>query len=127
FTAENGAHFNVEDLSIFADLVQQSVLGTEVGARIEVLANRDVRLALRMTREFLERGYTEPAKALGVIRAGRQYVLPRHEAFRAILLGNQGVYSEAFSVIGNPFDARLSKTSSQLLRLFVLSGLVRFG
>lgn len=127
FVAENGAKFDVEDLGLFADLVQQGVLGTEVGSRIEVLANRDVRLALRMTREFLERGYTEPDKALAMHRQRARYVLPRHEAFRAILVGNQSVYSEAFSAIGNPFDARLSKSSSQLLRFFILSGLVRIG
>lgn len=34
FIAENGAKVEVEDLSIFADLVQQSVLGTEIGNRI---------------------------------------------------------------------------------------------
>jgi hypothetical protein len=127
FTAENGARFDVDDLSVFADIVQRSVLGTEIGTRIEVLANKDVRLALRMTREFLERGYTEPAKAISLHRNKGQYVLPRHEAFRAILLGNQNVYSEAFSVIGNPFDSRLSRSSSQMLRMFVLSGLVKFG
>lgn len=127
FIAENGARFDVDDLSLFADIVQRSVLGTHVGTRIEVLANGDVRLALRMTREFLERGYTEPGKAINTFRSKGEYLLPRHEAFRAILLGNQNVYSEAFSVIGNPFDARLSRSSSQLLRLFILSGLVRFG
>ena len=127
FIAENGAKFDVEDLSVFADLVQQSVLGTEIGNRIEVLANKDVRLALRMTREFLERGYTEPGKAISFYRANGSYVLPKHEAFRAILLGNQNIYSEAFSTIGNPFDARLSKSSSQMLRLFILAALVKFG
>ncbi|RDS80031.1 hypothetical protein DWU99_20425 [Dyella psychrodurans] len=127
FTAENGARFEVDDLSVFAELIQQSVLGTEIGTRIEVLANKDVRLALRMTREFLERGYTEPGKAISLHKLKQKYVLPRHEAFRAILLGNQNVYSEAFSVIGNPFDSRLSRSSSQMLRMFVLAGLVRFG
>jgi hypothetical protein len=80
-----------------------------------------------MTREFLERGYTEPAKAISFHNQGRSYVLPKHEAFRAILIGNQSVYSEAHSAIGNPFDARLSRSSSQLLRLFILAGLVRVG
>lgn len=80
-----------------------------------------------MTREFLERGYTEPGKAISQHRLNKKYVLPRHEAFRAILLGNQNVYSEAFSVIGNPFDSRLSRSSSQMLRMFILAGLVRFG
>lgn len=125
FTALNGALFKVNDLSIFINLVQESVLGTEVGHRIDVLANNDVRLALRMTREFLERGYTDPAKALQHYNQNNKYTLPKHEAFRAILLGNQSVYSEEYSVIGNPFDARLSKTNAQMLRLFLLAAMVK--
>ena len=125
FTANNGAHFKVDDLSIFIDIVKSSVLGTEVGERIDVLANHDVRLALRMTREFLARGYTDPAKAIQSFRSNGSYVLPKQEAFRSILLGNQSVYSERFSVIGNPFDSRLGKSNGGLLRLFVLSALVR--
>lgn len=125
FIALNGATFNVNDLSIFIDIVKGSVLGTEIGERIDVLANHDVRLALRMTREFLARGYTDPAKALQTHKAINRYTLPKQEAFRAILLGNQSVYNEEFSVIGNPFDSRLGRSNGELLRLFVLSALVR--
>lgn len=125
FTALNGAHFDVSNLSDFINLVQESVLGTEVGKRIEVLSNGDVRLSLRMTREFLERGYTDPAKALKNYSNQGSYILPRHEAFRSILLGNQSVYQEEYSVIGNPFDSRLNKTNAQLLRLFILAALVK--
>lgn len=126
FTAENGAHMLVEDASIFIDLVQSSVLGTEVGRMIEILATDDVRLSLRMTRQFLETGYTNPGRALENFRRDRSYVLPRHEAFRAILQGGAPVYKEELSTIGNPFDARLGRTEAQMLRLFVLSGLVNF-
>ncbi|RML34133.1 hypothetical protein ALQ97_02812, partial [Pseudomonas savastanoi pv. glycinea] len=101
------------------------VLGTEIGERIDVLANHDVRLALRMTREFLARGYTDPAKALQSHKNKNTYVLPKQEAFRSILLGNQSVYSEEFSVIGNPFDSRLGKSNGGLLRMFILSALVK--
>ena len=125
FVALNGANFKVDDLSIFIEIVQSSVLGTEVGKRIDVLANHDVRLALRMTREFLAKGYTDPAKALSRYKIEGRYVLPKQEAFRSILMGNQSVYSEQFSVIGNPFDSRLGRTQGQLLRLFVLSALVK--
>jgi hypothetical protein len=52
--------------------------------------------------------------------------MPPHEALRAIMLGNQSVYAEEFSVIGNPFDARLSRTQAQLLRLYVLTGLTNY-
>ena len=125
FVALNGANFKVDDLSTFIDIVQSSVLGTEVGKRIDVLANHDVRLALRMTREFLAKGYTDPAKAINRYKTEGRYILPKQEAFRSILLGNQAVYSEQYSVIGNPFDSRLGRTQEQLLRLFVLSALVK--
>lgn len=127
FRAINGAQFKVDDLSSFIDIVQSSVLGTNVGRRIEVLAEGNVRIALRMTREFLARGYTDPASALRIHKETGKYILPQHEALRSILLGNQPVYSEEYSVIGNPFDSRLSKTNAQLLRLFVLSALVTLG
>lgn len=126
FVAENGARVHVDDASQIVDLLQGSVLGTEIGARIEVLATEDVRLALRMTREFLERGYTNPGRAIEYHRTTGQYVLPRHEAFRAIILGTRTVYCEDFSPIGNPFDSRLSVNQAQLLRLFVLSGIVAY-
>lgn len=125
FINTNGMKFSVQDLSMFIDIIKQSVLGTEIGNRIDVLANHDVRLALRMTREFLARGYSDPDKALRVTEEKGRYIMPTHEAFRAILLGNQNVYKEEYSVIGNPFDSRLGKTNSELLRLFVLASLVR--
>ncbi|PCI62154.1 MAG: hypothetical protein COB35_04235 [Gammaproteobacteria bacterium] len=127
FTALNGAEFKVDDLSIFIDIVKSSVLGTEIGERIDVLSNHDVRLALRMTREFLARGYTDPAKALQTFGATRKYTLPKQEAFRSILLGNQSVYSEEYSIIGNPFDSRLGRSNGELLRMFVLNALVKQG
>lgn len=126
FTAENGAHITVEDASQIVDLLQGSVLGTEIGQRIEVLATEDVRLALRMTREFLERGYTNPGRAIELYRRTGRYILPKHEAFRAIMLGTKTVYREDSSSIGNPFDSQLASNQMQLLRLFVLSAVVAY-
>lgn len=125
FLAENGALFKVENAASIIELVQSSVLGTEIGTAIEVLATEDVRLALRMTREFLESGYSNPGRALQVFRTTGNYVMPKHEAFRSILLGTKATYSEEFSAIGNPFDARLSRTKAQLLRLFIMTALVQ--
>jgi hypothetical protein len=124
FTAENGARVDVADLSIVADLLSSSVLGTNVGKVIDVLATSDVRLALRMTREFLESGYTNPGRAINTYRTTGSYTLPRHEALRSVLLGNHPVYSEEFSILANPFDARLARTTHQMLRLIVLNALV---
>lgn len=125
FMAENGARVLLEDSSIIVDMLVDSVLGTEVEAVLSILATSDVRLALRMTREFLQYGYTATGKAIQIYQRTGKYQLPRHEAIRAIMLGNQSTYSEKLSVIGNPLDAQLSLTSAQLLRLFVLNGLVQ--
>lgn len=124
FTAENGAKVRLDDTSQIVDLLQGSVLGTEIGNRIEVLATEDVRLALRMTREFLERGYTNPGRALDLYQRTGKYLLPKHEAFRAIILGTQTVYSEDSSSIANPFDSRLSVNQMQPLRLYLLAAIV---
>lgn len=126
FIAENGAKVFLDDLSIGINLVQDSVLGTEVGNLLEVLATGDIRLALRMTREFLQYGYSAPGKAIRIHQETGKYVLPKHEALRAIVLGNRMVYSEDYSPVGNIFDANISLTSAQYLRLYVLSALVAF-
>ncbi len=127
FVSENGARVFVNDASQqIVELLQGSVLGTDIGTRIEVLATEDVRLALRMTREFLERGYTNPGYAMKFHQETGKYILPRHEAFRAIILGTRTVYNEDFSAIGNPFDSRTSINQAQLLRLFVLAAIVSY-
>jgi hypothetical protein len=126
FVAENGADVQVSDLSVIIDLVQSSVLGSEIGNLIAVLATSDIRLALRMTREFLQSGYTASGKALRIYQETGNYLLPPHEALRAIMVGTQAVYHEKLSVIGNPFDAWCGRTEAQLLRLYVLAALVQY-
>ncbi|KJE34434.1 hypothetical protein UF64_15300 [Thalassospira sp. HJ] len=124
FVAENGAKIELDDTSIVIDLVSQSVLDTEIGNAISVLSTGDIRLCLRMTREFLRNGYSATGKAMRIFKETGRYRLPPHEAMRAIMLGNQSVYDEKYSPVANPFDANLSMTSAQFLRLFVLSALV---
>ncbi|WP_070085718.1 MULTISPECIES: P-loop NTPase fold protein [Pseudomonas] len=126
FISENGMKVHVSDLAVLIDLIQSSVLGTDVGTLLEVLASGDVRNALRMTREFIEHGYSNPGKAYNTHKSGGKYTLPKHEALRAILLGNQSVYDESYSAIGNPYDAHLERTTLQMTRLFVLSALVQY-
>lgn len=126
FVSENGFKVSVDNLSSIIELVQSSVLGTEVGKLLEVLAAGDIRNALKMTRHFLEHGYSNPAKAMQTYQSKGFYTLPRHEALRAILLGSYSVYSEETSLIGNPFDSRLGRTNLQMVRMFILSALVQY-
>lgn len=124
FEAENGARVHLDDSSLIADLITESVLNTEVGNAISVLSTGDVRLALRMTREFLRNGYTATGKAIDIYQRTGQYRLPPHEAMRAIMIGSRSVYFEDYSPIANPFDAKLSFSSAQLMRLFLLNAIV---
>lgn len=123
FSAPNAATVHVDDLSLFVDILQSSVLGTFIGNAIASMSTGDSRLALRMTREFIERGYTDPAKAIRYKIDKRPYTMPRHEALRAILLGKNSVYKERASVIGNLLDSHLGKVNCQLLRLFICAAL----
>tara|TARA_R100000789_G_scaffold100091_1_gene108692 strand:+ start:776 stop:3217 length:2442 start_codon:yes stop_codon:yes gene_type:complete len=125
FVAENGARMHLEDSSKIIDLIVESVLNTEVGNAIAVLSAGDIRLCLRMTRDFLRNGYSATGKAIGIYQKTGKYRLPPHEAMRAIMIGSQPVYAEQFSPVANPFDAKLSMTNAQLLRMFILSALVQ--
>jgi len=120
-----GRHVPV-DATMIIELLSRSVLGTEVGRIIEVAATGDTRLALQMTRQFLQYGYSSTIKALESYRRRGDYKLPPHEALRAIMLGNQAVYREDFSVFGNPFDARLGRSDLQFLRIYVMYVLVAY-
>lgn len=124
FVAENGIKVQLRDTSQVIDLIVESVLNTEVGTAIAVLSSGDIRLCLRMTRDFLKNGYSATGKAMRIYQETGKYKLPPHEAMRAILLGTQAVYSEEFSPVANPFDARLAVSSAQLLRIFILAAMV---
>jgi hypothetical protein len=125
-TVHGGAHIVIRDASVIVDMLVGSVLGTEVGRIIEVAATGDTRLALKMTRQFLQYGYTSTAKGLEIFQRTGKYQLPPHEALKAIMLGNQHVYREKLSAIGNPFDTYIGRSSVQFLRIFVMNALVLF-
>lgn len=126
FDSEGGARIIVKDGKTIIDLLGQSVLGTEVGRIIEIAATGDTRLALQMTRQFLQYGYSSTARAVELYQRTGHYRLPPHEALRAIMLGNQGVYREQFSVFGNPFDSQLGRSDLQFLRIYIMHSLVLF-
>jgi hypothetical protein len=105
-------------------MLSSSVLGTEVGQLIEVAATGDVRLALQMTKQFLQFGYSTSYKSYLAFQRRGKYVFPVHEAVRAIMFGNQSIYRDEFSPILNPFDAKTGRSESQFLRLYIMGALV---
>lgn len=123
-TSDGGAKVSVSDASTVVDMLSASVLGTEIGQLIEVAATGDIRLALQMTKQFLQFGYTTSYRAyLSFQRRGR-YTFPVHEAIRAVMFGNQSIYRDEFSPILNPLDAKTGRSESQFLRLYIMSALV---
>lgn len=121
---DGGARVTVTDASRVVEMLSASVLGTEVGNLIEVSATGDVRLALQMTKQFLQFGYSTSYKAYQAFERTGKYHFPIHEAVRAIMFGNQSIYRDEFSPFLNPFDAKTGRSESQFLRLCIMNALV---
>jgi hypothetical protein len=124
FTTDSGVRVHIEDARVIVEMLKAAILGTHVGKLIEVTATGDTRLALQMTRQFLQYGYSSSQRAVEIYQRTGRYNLPPHEALRGIMFGNQSIYRDSFSPIGNPFDSYLGKTDAQLLRLYIISVLV---
>lgn len=124
FVSEDGTDVVLDDASVIADLLIDSVMGTEVANSISLFSTGDIRFSLRITRDFLRNGYSATGRAVQFYQRHGTYKLPMHEAMRAIMIGSRSVYSEEYSPIANPFDARLDMSSAQMLRIFLLHGLV---
>ena len=122
--SDGGAKVTISDASLVVEMLSASVLGTEVGQLIEVSATGDVRLALRMTKQFLQFGYSTSYRAYQAFQRTGRYDFPVHEAVRAIMFGNQSIYRDEFSPILNPFDAKTGRSESQFLRVYIMSALV---
>jgi hypothetical protein len=121
---ESGARLKVPDLSIFFDIVTQSLLDGDAGYMIGMLSGGDVRRGLSLVREFLASGHTTADRALrSYIDEGR-YNFPAHEVFKGALLGKRKVYREEESLIPNLYDAKLGSDSLQLLRFQIIKRLV---
>lgn len=124
FESDGGAKVTIDDASQVVALLSSSVLGTEVGNLIEVTSTGDVRLALQMTRQFLQFGHSSSYRAYRTFQETGKYSFPPHEALRAIMFGNQGIYRDEFSPILNPFDAKTGRSESQFLRIYIMNALV---
>jgi len=122
-----GQKVTISDASQVGELLQKSVLSTDVAEIIDIAASGNIRLGLRMTRQFLQYGYSSILKALVALGNGEEFRLPPHEAIRALMLGSHSIYNDEFSEIRNVFDAKLGNSKHQFLRLFILSALFNMG
>jgi len=122
--SDGGAKVRVTDASHVVEMLSASVLGTGVGKLIEVSSTGDVRQALKMTKQFLQYGYSTSVKAYQAFQRTGVYKFPTHEAVRAIMFGNQSIYRDEFSPLINPLDAKTGRSESQFLRLYIMNALV---
>lgn len=118
----NGMTLNVPDLSIFFDVVQQSLLAQEAGNFIEYMANVNIRKGLELVTDFLTSGHIQADRAIGNYLDGkRRFIFQFHEVFRGAILGQWKYYQELKSVhCLNLFDARLSSSKLRLMRLHIV-------
>ncbi len=128
-TTEGGKRFQVENLAAFLDTVSASLLKDNNGYLIEVLSGGDIRRALSLVREFLSSGHTSSDRVLwahalgseeGPKRIDKRFAFPRHEIFKACVLGQRRFYREEDSLLPDIFDSKLGGPGKQLLRMHLL-------
>jgi hypothetical protein len=122
---EKGMRVVVPDLSVFFDILATSLLNDTTGFMLESLSGGDIRRGLSLIREFLASGHTNADRALAAYLAQGRYHFPIHEVFRGAVLGSMKYYNDEVALVPNLYDARLGNHGSQLLRLQLVSRLVK--
>lgn len=121
----NNKHLQVPDLSVFFDIVQQSILRGQAGDYIDAIADLDTRKGLDLVKNFLTSGHIEANRALKQYLLGdTQYYFPFHEIFKGSMLGQWMHFREGRAEGINIFDSRLGSRRLRMLRAFVLQFLV---
>jgi hypothetical protein len=121
----NNKHLQVPDLSIFFDVVQQSILRGQAGDYIDAIADLDTRKGLDLVKNFLTSGHIEADRALSQYLLGdTQYYFPFHEIFKGSMLGQWMHFREERAEGVNIFDSRLGSRRLRMLRAFLLQFLV---
>lgn len=123
-TLESGIRLKVNDISIFFDIVAQSILSDDAGFMIEMLSGGDVRRGLSLVREFLSSGHTTADRALQAYIEDGRYQFPVHEIFKGAVLGKRKVYREEESLLPNLYCSKLASEPLQLLRFHIVHRLV---
>lgn len=121
---ESGIRLKVPDVSIFFDIVAQSILAEDAGFMIERLSGGDVRRGLSLVREFLSSGHTTADRALKAYIDDGRYHFPAHEIFKGAVLGKRKFYREEESLLPNLYCSKLGVEGVLLLRFHIVHRLV---
>ncbi|MDO9042049.1 MAG: hypothetical protein Q7U64_06870 [Desulfocapsaceae bacterium] len=121
----NGMHLTVNDLSVFFDIVQRSILQGKTGEYIESIADLNIRRGLTLITNFLNSGHIQADRAIkNYLNGNTRYFFPFHEIFKGTMLGQWKHYKEDRSDCVNMFDSRLGIHKLRLLRLHILMHLI---
>ncbi|MEG3788808.1 hypothetical protein V1318_01615 [Lysobacter sp. CCNWLW3] len=121
----NNMRLQVPDLSVFFDIVQQSILRGQAGDYVEAIADLNIRKGITLVRNFLTSGHIEADRALQQYLQGEtQYYFPFHEVFKGTTLGQWQHFREGRAEGVNIFDARLGARRLRMLRAFALQFLL---
>ncbi|NTU70129.1 hypothetical protein HGB13_04945, partial [bacterium] len=121
-----GAFLDIQDLGVFFEIVQKSLLSNEAGIFIEALADLNIRKGLTLVTNFLTSGHIQANKALGtyLTKGGDKFWFPFHEVFKGTMLGQWRHVREDRTECVNLFDARVGSRKLRLLRLQILKYLM---
>lgn len=120
----NGAKVKIDDLSLFFQIVQKSVLNENNSKLLEYLSDRNPRRGIALIQNFLTSGHIQADKAINnYITGDAQYTFPFHEIFKGCLLGQWKYFKENRSDVYNIFDSNLGSRTFQLLRFYILKSL----
>lgn len=111
----------VEDLSVFFQIVQKSVLNENNGKFLEYMSDRNPRKGINLIQNFLTSGHIQADKAIrNYIEGEANFTFPYHEVFKGSILGQWKYYKETRAEAINIYDSNLGSSSLQLVRVYIL-------
>lgn len=118
----NGALLKVDDLSIFFEIVQRSLLNEQNGQFLEYLSDRNPRKGISYIQNFLSSAHIQANKAIqNYVQGEATFTFPYHEVFKGCMLSQWKYYKEKHSDALNIFDSGISSKNLQLIRLHILN------
>src|SRR5699024_9610995 len=118
----NGAILSVDDLSVFFDIVQKSLLNEENGRYLEYLSDRNPRKGISFVQNFLSSAHIQADKAIqNYIEGEANFIFPYHELFKGSMLSQWKYYRETRSNAVNLYDSNMAYRKLQLIRLYLLN------
>lgn len=123
----NGAKLRVDDLSIFFNIVQKSLLNEQNGQFLEYLSDRNPRKGISYIQNFLSSAHIQANKAIqNYVQGEASFIFPYHEVFKGCMLSQWRYYKEKHSDAINIFDSGIHSKNLQLIRLHILHLLYQY-